>query len=408
MKNAGPIDLSEYQRLGIKTNSTAFKRCLNAGLLNNIDESFVKEVQEYWKRNYGKSIDPVLNIAFMNLTGSKEIRIKPRQVLRKKILPLFNDYDMSLGYQDKNLYDIMINPGRSPETVLKNVNGTYFDANNNSIDTTEATRILLRYNTDLIIKPSRTNNGKKISKLTFRDGNIYLNGKRINTQDLDRIYTKNFIVQKAMEQHPVMAAPHPSSVNTLRMYTFRWNNKITNLPSFARFGGNHHINDNMETGGLCLGVTDTGKFLNVAVDDYMKTYSRHPTTGFCFADLEPIPKFDEIKQFVKDCHKSILHLDVISWDIIIGFDGKPIFLEANFSGPLWMGQFITQRPSFGDLTEEVLQFVNRELKTTDPTLMKKDRLKKQKKEIDELKKQNQKLKEALEKKDNELKSIKGI
>ncbi|WP_160112518.1 sugar-transfer associated ATP-grasp domain-containing protein [Salicibibacter kimchii] len=408
-KKAMPKDLTVYQDLGIKTDSHPFKSCLNAGLLNDVDEFFVKEVQEYWKRNYGKSVDPVLNIAFMNLTGIKDNRITPRQVLRKKILPLFNDYDMSIGYKDKNLYDVMINPTRSPKTVLKNINGNYFDTNNNSVDTASANKLLLEHNSDLIIKPSRTNNGKRIVKLKVEDENIYLDGEDVTIHHLEEMYAKNFIVQEAIEQHSSMAVPHPSSVNTLRLYTFRWKQGIKYLPSFARFGGNNHINDNTGTGGLCLGITDTGKFLNVAVDDDMRTYTHHPTTGYCFADLNPIPNFDEVKQFVKDCHKNILHLDVISWDIAISSDGKPIFIEANFSGPLWLGQFITQQPPFGDFTEEVLQHVSDKLKTIQPKLMKKDRLKKQKKEmketrgqVDELKAQNKELKEMLKKKDKEL------
>lgn len=424
-------DQNIYQKLGIKTNSIYFKHWVNGGLLNNIDEDFVSQVQEHWRNNYGKTIDPSLHIAFMNLTGRKDKRMIPGKIMRKEILPIFNDYDMSIFYKDKNLYDILVNPPRSAETVVKNINGTYFDANNNSIDTQTASKKLINSDTDLIIKPSRSNNGNGVVKLNVKGKKIFLDGEVINIYHLEEIYSENFIVQKAIRQHPTMAAPHPSSVNTLRMVTFRWKGEIRYLLAFARFGSNNDIRDNagVDTGadGIRLGLTETGKFFNVALSKHGQTYTHHPTTGFCFADLDPIPNFEEYKQFVKDCHKNILHLDIISWDVVVGFDGKPIFLEANFAGTTPFYQLAAQRPFFGDLTDEVLQYVSSELKKNKPLLMKKDRdkleekvkqrdldrVKKQKRELKQIQNQNEnlkgqyeKLKLALEAREHELKASK--
>src|SRR5690625_2446274 len=61
----------------INTKKKGFKRYYNAGLLDNIDEIFIEEVQDYWKKHYKKEIDPLLNLAFMNLTGNKDPRIIP-------------------------------------------------------------------------------------------------------------------------------------------------------------------------------------------------------------------------------------------------------------------------------------------------------------------------------------------
>jgi len=56
-----------------------------------------------------------------------------------------------------------------------------------------------------------------------------------------------------------------------------------------------------------------------------------------------------------------LHHDFVSWDIIVGKDSKPIFLEANFKGAVWLYQLATERPLFGDLTEEILQHIGSEI-----------------------------------------------
>lgn len=407
-------DLSAYQKLGMKTKSNLFNNWYNAGLLNNLDENFAKDIQDYWLKKYNAKPDPSLHMAFMNLTGKKDVRLIPERIMRREIMPVFNDYNMSTFYGDKNLYDTVIAPSRSVETVLRNINGAYFDNDHNSIDAKDAETILLNSETALIIKPSKTNNGTGIKKIIIQDKQIYLDDKPVTIKDLEEIYLENFIVQKAIEQHPNLAAPHPASVNTIRMVTFRWKNEIRYLLAFARFGSNNDVRDNGSVDiSPRIGISDSGEFFKLGLSQNGQTFTHHPTTGFCFADLEPIPNFDEFKQFVIDSHKSILHLNLVSWDIIVGVDGKPIFLEANFAGTTSFYQLVTQRPFFGDLTDEVLEHVSNELKIKEPVLMLRHRqqieeknARKKQKELDkskELAKQLKQKNKKLRKKRRDLK-----
>ena len=399
-------DLSMYTNLGIRTRTDNFTNWHKSGLFSHIDENFIKDIQQYWMKHFGKEIDPYLHIASMNLTGEKDLRFIPQRIMHREILPVFNDYDKSLFYGDKNLYAIVIDPPRSVEAVLRNINSQYFDTNHVSIDYEKACDILSNVDRDLIIKPSQTNNGTEIRKLSIIDKQIYLNDKIVSLKDLEEIYEENFIIQKALEQHPNMAAPHPNSINTLRMVTFRWKNEVRYLLTFVRFGSNNDIKDNGGDGNSPrLGVTDTGEFYQVGISQNGEKFTHHPTTGFCFADLKPIPNFDEYKQFVIDCHKKILHLNIASWDIVVGVDGKPIFLEVNFAGLTSFYQLVTQRPIFGDLTDEVLAYARKRLEKKEPVLMyrhrrriaerearKKDRqIEKNRKTIEELEKKNKKL-----------------
>ncbi|MBU5594374.1 hypothetical protein KQI76_04280 [Amphibacillus sp. MSJ-3] len=428
-------DLSVYSDLGINTKTNNFIKWYNNGLFNDVDENFVTEVQDYWLKNYNKKINPYIHIAFMNLTGRKDTRLIPQDIMRKEILPVFNDYDKSPFYGDKNLYDIVINPARSVETVLRNINGNYFDTNHESISFAKANDILLSHDRELIIKPSQTNNGTGIEKIRIEGQHIYFKGETVSFKYLEEVYEENFMIQKVIQQHPNMAAPHPASVNTLRMVTFRWKNEIKLLLTFARFGSGEDIRDNGDVDtSPRIAVSDSGEFSKIGLSQNGQTFTHHPTTGFCFADLEPIPNFDEFKQFVIDCHKKILHLNFASWDIVIGEDGKPIFLEVNFGGSTSFYQLVTQKPIFGDLTEEVLEYVSAELQRKEPVLMlrhrrqiaereakrqeremkKKDReLSRRKQTIKELEEKNKKLKkqrrvlkEKLEAKENELKRAK--
>ena len=362
--------LTQYNRMSINTKTNNFKKWYNSGLFDDVDKDFVDEIQEYWMSHYNKEIDPYIHIAFMNLTGVQDTRLIPQTIMRREILPVFNDYDKSLFYGDKNIYDIVIDPPRSVETLIRNINGNYFDMEHNSIDSSKAIEILLSQDRDLIIKPSQTNNGTGIKKVTIKDNCIYFDDEIVTFNYLEDLYEENFMIQKIAQQHPNIAAPHPASINTLRMVTFRWKNEIHHLLTFARFGSNNDIRDNgdVETSPR-IGVTDSGEFFKVGVSQNGQTFTHHPSTGYCFADLEPIPNFDEFKQFVIDCHKRILHLNFASWDIIVGVDGKPIFLEVNFGGSTSFYQLATRQSIFGDLTEEVLAHVSNELKRKEPVLM---------------------------------------
>ncbi|MFO7843626.1 MAG: sugar-transfer associated ATP-grasp domain-containing protein [Bacteroidales bacterium] len=333
------------------------KQYFEAGLLKNVDAEYVEEVQEYWRNNYGKEVSPVSHLAFFNITGKKDPRIVPKEQMWNEITPFFNDKKMWYGYCDKNIYDMLINAPRSVETVLKRVRGNYYDGTNNSISSSKVYNILLSFKADLIVKPSKTDSGKDVRKISFNENSLDIDDKIITLTDLEEMYGKNFIIQKVIQQHPVMSAPHPQSVNTLRMVSLRWDNEIRHLMTFARFGIGGKVKDNASAGGLCCGVTDSGVLMNFAIDENFRTYTYHPTSKYNFANQAVIPNYSFFKEFIVDLHKDVLHFDFVSWDVAVGSDGMPIFLEANFRGATWLYQFATQKPLFGDFTEEVLQYI---------------------------------------------------
>lgn len=349
-----------YKSLGINTTTDAFESYYKAGFLENVDESFVEEVKKYWKRHYHKNIDPMIHIAFMNYTGEKNLRIVDPKTSWNEIIPFFNDQQMNSVYQDKNLYDKLIPSDRAVETVLKRAYGLYFDQHDNWLDTSDALKEILSFKEDFIVKPSNTNNGKDINKLYYHDGLLFLDDEKLTLEALEALYGANFSVQKVVQQHAVMSDPHPDSVNTLRMVTLRWKDEIRYLLTFAKFGASGKVLDNTSAGGVSIGVKDNGEFMETALDRSFKIHTEHPTTGLPFKDIGPIPNFDQFKQYVIDLHKNILHHDFVSWDIAVGDDGLPVFLEANFKGGTWFYQLLSEKSLFGDLTEEILEHVYRE------------------------------------------------
>lgn len=349
--------LNYYKSLNIDTNNKYFRAQYRRGLLDDIDENFVKEVQNYYKEHYKKEIDPVTHIAFANLMDNKEVRIIPQQFYRKKFLSVFNDNAMNDMYRDKGLYDVLIPTDKKVYNVIKYSRGQFIKDTNVFIEPTEALDILLHDQNEYIIKPSDTNNGQGITKLYVRDNELFINNKKTNLKQLQELFGYNYVIQHIIQQHDIMAKPHPQSVNTLRMATIRWNGKIRNLYTFARFGHSGDIKDNAGAGGLVVGVKENGQFM-----DYGITRSRvvheHPTSHVKIKDFGTVPNMDKINQFVRELHENILLQNYVAWDIAISPTGEPIFIENNFYGSSWTNQIALNSSMFGELTDEVLKYIH--------------------------------------------------
>ncbi|PTL39409.1 CapA family protein [Alkalicoccus saliphilus] len=361
----GQYFVTEYSdkllaKYGSNITGNMYKKYELAELLSPVDEKFAQEVTDYWNNLSGKQVDPALHIAFQNLTGKKEVRVMPREVMKFEVIPYFNILGKLNMYADKNLYDMFFQTDRLVKAVLKRVRENYFTGDNKHLNKKEAWDHLLSQKEAVIIKPTVTNNGVGINKIHFDNNRAYIKDEEISLETLEERFGPNFVIQDVLKQHPIMAEPHPSSVNSLRMVTLRWKGKIEYLLTFARFGANNSVNDNAGTGGVCLGITDEGEFMNFAVDEHARKHETHPTSGYSFKNQVKIPNFEEYIKFAKELHEQVLHQDYISWDIVVGEDEKPILMEANFSGATWLYQLASQRSVFGDLTEEVISFVMKE------------------------------------------------
>lgn len=351
---------SKLKKLGMKTNSNAYKRFYEAGWLKEIDEGFAKEVVSYWKEIYGEKIDPTLHLAYMNLTGKKEKKLVPGKQMWNEIIPYLNDMNIRIGYSDKNIYDTLIAPTYSAEIILKRIRGHYYTSDNELIDYKMANKLVKNYGDDFIIKLSDSDNGKGISKVKNVNGELIYEGKVVELSHLEEVYKYNFVVQKVIKQHEIMAAPHPNSVNTLRMVTLRWNGEIHYLMAYARFGANNDVKDHSVHGGISVGLNHNGEFQKFGLDVNTNIHTHHPTTNYDLSKLGKIPNFEFVKSYVRDLHKKVLHHDYVSWDIAIGENQEPIFIESNYRGSVWRYQITAQQPVFGDLTEEIMEHIRKE------------------------------------------------
>ncbi|WP_147803696.1 sugar-transfer associated ATP-grasp domain-containing protein [Alkalicoccus halolimnae] len=366
LNDQGAVEVRESSNplttFGIKINRPVYKKYKSAGLLDSISAEEIAKVQIYWKRIYGKNINVTIHEAFRNLTGRTEERLVPFNIMKEIFIPYFNTEKTMNMYKDKNIYDKLIQTENKPATVLRRIKGAYFDADYQILSEKEAENVLVDHGEDMIMKPTTTNNGKGIYKINVVGKELYLKDERMSIRQLEELLGREFIVQETIRQHKILASPHPSSVNSLRMVTLRWKGEIHYLLTFARFGAGGSVKDNAGAGGLCVGVNDEGQLLSFGVNEHAVKYTEHPTSGYSFAETEAvIPDFALFIDFVKELHEQVPYHDYISWDIAAGEDGKPVFIEMNVHGVTWLYQLASQKPIFGDLTEEVVSHITKRI-----------------------------------------------
>ncbi|GAA0472282.1 sugar-transfer associated ATP-grasp domain-containing protein [Alkalibacillus silvisoli] len=346
-----------YEKYNINVLHKYYKMFKENGYLEVIDDQKIEAIQTYYKKHYKGKVDPSLHLAYEKITGEFNLQVIPQHVIWHEVIPFLNSREMMRFYSDKNVYDNLITKDSAPETVLKRVNGQYYDRHNNTISRSKAFKILFDTKEDLIVKQSLSDDGKGIGKLTYKNHAHYHKKKKYTMKEIEEIWKSNFIVQKLIKQHSIMANPHPYSVNTVRVVTLRWNDEIHYLMSYARFGVNYSLTDNAASDGLCVGISPDGTLKLYAVGNKGEIYDKHPTTGYDFSDFDKIPNFNKVIDFAKDLHNRILHHNYISWDLAIDNNGEPIFIEMNFWGTAWKYQLACGQSIFGEFTEEILQAV---------------------------------------------------
>jgi hypothetical protein len=314
---------------------------------DEITPEYKKEVKVYWKK-YTDKFKTDWNRYYSSRNGIYDVRYIPDDLYFTKIDPHFNNKKMTSGLVDKNYHDILFSHAKQAVTIVKKINGFYYDANFKIIDKNEVVRLCLEY-PRLIIKPAvLSGNSKGIEFWSTEQGSEGLI-KLIFAGDT------NLVVQEIIRQHQDLSRIHPSSINTIRIITLLLKGKVHILSSVLRMGIDGSNVDNLGAGGISCGIKENGQLKDKAFSTYGVKYDRHPQ-GFEFGNCV-VPSFDKVKEIVIKEQTKLAHFRLVSWDLAVDEDGNPILVEANLrNGGLNLHQF-SNGPLFGELTDDVLQEV---------------------------------------------------
>lgn len=141
-----------------------------------------------------------------------------------------------------------------------------------------------------------------------------------------------FVLEELIVQEHTMASFHPSSVNTLRIATLRFDDRVEIIHPRIRLGRGNAVVDNAGSGGI-IGNIDlkTGQ-VYAACDKKGTKYDIHPDTGIKIVGFE-IPRFEEALEFVKQLSNVLPKVRYVGWDVALRDDGW-VMIEGNDKGQL--------------------------------------------------------------------------
>lgn len=300
---------------------------------------------------YGFKVPQYISEAYAKYNGIRSDKYIPISLYYFTLTPFLSDVDFCLAYQDKNMFGRLLPEVAQPVSLVKNSGGRYLDGEDREIDENEAVAICRDSDSDIVIKVSVEGGGGNGVQLLKRE-----ESSETAVRGLFSAYGQNFIVQKRLQQHEVLASYHASSLNTMRIYTFR--HPVTHaysvLGSALRFGGGGDFRDNACAGGGFCKIQEDG-----TVADSIHRYACYETVSRSRAGVgcnAPIPVFPDILRLCKRLHARIPYMGVVGWDIALDTNGVPTMVEFNMCPDCELIQ-IFNGPMFGDATDELMELV---------------------------------------------------
>ncbi len=188
------------------------------------------------------------------------------------------------------------------------------------------------------------------------DKNTY---RKIADNLIDLMFSKAFIFQELILQHTDLKKINSSSINTLRIVTYKnQKNEIEILSGFIRVGRKGAIIDNAHIGGIVIPFhKETGKMYAEGlqlIDNGGGIFHKHPDTGVIFDNLQ-IPHYKQVKKIVAEA-SLVFQFPLLGWDVAITPNG-PTIVEANHDFHLLLSDLtekgLKRNPSIKKLLEQI-------------------------------------------------------
>lgn len=348
---------SKFLINGLKDVRILQKKLLHQKELTNLLKEFdsvklpvdyKKEIDAYWKK-YNLNVSGEWHRFYYAVSGIEDVRFIGNDLYYSKIIYKLNRSELCLAYEDKNRYDVLFGERLNmPETIVRNINGTLYDKKYNIISENKAVDLLLSI-PKFIVKPTiGLGGGKGIS--VVNNGDL-----RNKTLVLDIIRKRDVVIQKFINQHPILSKYNTTTVNTIRVMTLLWKGEVHILAAYFRVG--YEGMDYVECHTYKMNIFEDGS-LGRVVNDH-EGY-RKPNENHKYADLNKqtkLPCISKIFEIVKNEHIKLGYFKLIGWDFTVDDKGEPVFIEINTSWPAIDSIQMVKGPVFGELTDEIAEYV---------------------------------------------------
>lgn len=298
---------------------------------------------------YGVGCDTRWHRFYQSFTGNFDAHYLPENLFAPKMECALNPEEISQEIMDKSRLPIMYGsvPGLYiPQTVILNASGIFYDKDGNVLSQEDAEAEIRNYlysYGSVIQKPIRDSFGGKGIKVLTKESFTHLESG------------KNYIIQERIINQEDLRKLNPHSLNTLRVITYICDNRYWCAPIAMRMGvGEGHV-DNISSGGICVGVKDTGDLCPQAYSEYFdEKFSVHPYSKIQFSGYK-ITNVDKVISAAIACHKRTPHIRMASWDFTINHRGEATLIELNPRGQsICFPQYTHGVCLFGENTEKMI------------------------------------------------------
>ena len=310
------------------------------------NKEFRDTVLSYWKK-YGEKPDRFWFDLYCDGMEAYDPRFIPDTIWFLKILPYFNSKKMIAAYQDKAVFSRILPDVKKPETIVKMIGGYYYNGDGEQLITREEAEQICESEEHLIVKPSR---GKKGSGILFYDRD---NEGSSRIPEIFDAMERGFVAQRIVKQHADLARLNPGTLNTLRVISFHFKGEVNVLSAQLRIGGPNSRVDNVSAGGSACAVYQDGRLHERSVTR-KSTWTDETASGIKLSTIR-VPNYEDVVETIKRLHCELPYFNIIGWDFAVGEDGTPIMVEFNVLPG--QNQIGGREPTFGDLTDEVLEDV---------------------------------------------------
>lgn len=316
-----------------------------------------KEYQEmvlkYWAK-YGVKPKRIYYTLLCDGKDAYDPRFIPDPIWFQKIIPYFNCKPFAQAYSDKSLYSRLLPEVKKPDTIVKNMGGLFYNGDEDRVITREEAERILAGEEHLIFKPSLGTKGAGI---------MFFDRDDENSRSISAIFDamgSNYVVQRMVKQHPDLAKLNPSTLNTIRVISFRFKGEVHILSAQLRIGGAGARVDNVSAGGSACSVYSDGRLHEQSVTR-KSTWTDETANGIKLSTIR-VPNYEGVKETVKQLHWQLPYFNIVGWDFAVGEDATPIMIEFNTKPG--QNQIGGREPTFGDMTDEVLEdvFIKKTLK----------------------------------------------
>lgn len=314
--------------------------------VNPLSSGQKSDIISYYKRLLGKKVPTYWHEYFYSRNETFSVTYIPTCFYHSDIIYRLNNFDLRHAYVDKGIYDIYFPDILRPKTFVKNINGYYYD-DSKPISREEAVERCQNLD-GAVSKPTQEGMwGSGVKVFSTHDG-VLDDGNTI--MSLMDSYGKNFIIQERIHQHESMALLNPTSLNTLRVLSYRQGNEVFVLYVVVRIGRKGKSVDNETAGGINADIDlKSGKIKDCAYGTPSEKRIHTTDIGTVLKGFQ-IPGFDSVIAEVKELHTRLPYFNIVGWDFGIDQEGKPVMIEWNRAPDLSQ---TAHGPAFGEMTEVI-------------------------------------------------------